>query len=288
MRGVAVVRGLACGRRAARVGAFSVATVALLTVNAPVSGQEDFRAADLDRPTRVEDAFPIKYREWEFEFGSRGELAEGGRGVHTIFEVKTGLFRNAQFGLEVEGGASSGDVGAGTDRGIESAGAHLLVGVARESLSTPAVALRLDAKTPGSGSLGKAGWQAGAKGILTRSVGRARVHANGGYQVASVADGGDFWRVGVGGDYPLGLFSRSVLADVYAEVPTSGGQSRVWVDVGTRLQVSNWSVLDLGVATRLDLWSDGVANVELVVGLSRVFGIAGLVQVDPYPDPPIR
>ena len=67
---------------------------------------------------------------------------------------------------------------------------------------------------------------------MTRSFGRVRLHGNGGYTAASQADGGDYWRVGLGSDYPLGLFSRALLADVYVEIPTSQARSRVWVEGG--------------------------------------------------------
>lgn len=263
-----------------------VLSVSLVLAAQPHVGwaQEDFRAADLDRPIRVEDAYPIKFREWEFEIGSRGTLEEGSRGLHGILEVKTGVFRNTQFGIEVESAVRT--LGSGADTGLESASAHLLYGIWRETVSLPAMAIRLEGATPGTGAIGHEDAQFGFKGIATRSFGRLRLHGNGGYTVASRADGGDFWRVGLGSDYPLGLFSRAVLADVYVEIPTSQARSRVWVEVGTRVQVSNWSVLDLGLSTRLDEWDAGNANVELVVGFSRVFGIQG--NVGPYPNPTIR
>lgn len=248
--------------------------------------QEDFRAADLDRPIRVEDAIPIKFREWEFEIGSRGSLEEGARGLQGILEVKAGLIRNAQFGLELESGVRAVGSGAGTDTGLEAASAHLLYGVWRETVSLPALAIRVDAASPGAGAIGREDAQFGIKGIVTRSFGRVRLHGNGGYTAAGQADGGDYWRVGLGSDYPLGLFSRALLADVYVEIPTSQARSRVWVEVGTRVQVSNRSVLDLGLSTRLDKWEAGNANVELVIGFSRAFGIQG--NVDPYPNPSIR
>lgn len=255
-------------------------------VPAPVVAQEDFRAAELDRPTRVEDAYPIKFREWEFQSGLRGSLGEGDRGLLGLLEFKTGLFRNGQMGVEIEGGVErpSGD---GTGGGIESASAHLLYGLARETVSLPGVAVRLDASTPGAGAIGHDDWQFGATGIATRSLGRLRVHGNGGYRLAGEADGGDYFRFGLGADYPLGLFSRAILADLYLEAPVSAGRARVWAEIGTRLQVSNWSVLDLGLATRLDEWDEGNANIEIVVGVSRAFGIPGLTRVPPYPNPTI-
>ena len=247
--------------------------------------QEDFRSADLDRPIRVEDAFPLKFREFEYEFGSRGTIAENGSGLLGIAELKAGLFRNTQVGLEVEGGFES--PAAGTDSGLEKFAFHVLYNMARETRTSPALAVRIDAFTPGVGSIRHETWQTGIKGIATRSLGRTRLHANGGYMVAGAADGGDYWRLGLGVDYPMGLFSRALLADLYTEVPTTDGRSRVWAELGARIQISNWRVVDVGLATRLDEWEAGLANLEITVGLSRVFGIAGLTPVAPYPNPEI-
>jgi hypothetical protein len=78
-----------------------------------------------------------------------------------------------------------------------------------------------------------------------------------------------------------------LVADVYTEIPASGGRSRLWLEVGARVQISNTSVLDLGLASRADEWRQG-ANVELVLGLSRTFGIRSLTRVPAMPPPEIR
>ena len=69
---------------------------------------------------------------------------------------------------------------------------------------------------------------------------------------------------------------------------TGDGRARVWFELGTRWQLANRSVLDFGVATRLDEWEAGNANVQLVVGISRIFGIPGLVRVSPVSAPRIN
>lgn len=265
----------------------SAAAGLALLVGAPGASdaQEDFRAADLDRPIRVEDAFPVKFREWELELGLRGAAREGGGAVEGRAEVKTGAVLNAEVGLEVE--ASAEDRGNVT-AGALSAGWHLLYNFNRETWSWPAFAVRLDVETPGAGPAGQAEWGAALTGIVTRSIDRLRLHANAGYLAAGDQDGGDVWRGGVAFDYPIGLFSKAVMGDVYVELPESAGRARVWLEVGTRWQLTNRSVLDLGVATRLDEWERGRANAELVVGLSRVFGIPALVRVPPLGNPRIR
>jgi hypothetical protein len=241
----------------------------------PLAAQEDFRSADLGRPILVEDAYPLKLYEWEFELGMRGNLAEEG-GLEGMAELKTGLFLNGQAGLEIEAGVEDQ---AGTVGGIEAVRGHVLYSFSRETLGLPAFAARVDLATPGAGGLRNEDWSIGLKGIVTRSFGRVRMHVNGGYVAASVDDDGDYWRLGLAFDYPIGLFSKAIMGDIYAELPVSAGRARVWAEVGMRWQVSNVSVVDFGIASRLDEWEAGNANLQLIVGLSRVFGLVGQVSV---------
>lgn len=279
--------------RAVRAGAAVLGVVplgtfvlaALLASPVPAASQEDFRALDADRPTRVQDAFPVELREWEWETGLRGTLAEGGSAVEGLLELTTGAFLNGEVGVEAELALEDED---GTEAGLGSAGLHVLYSLNRETWRSPAFSVRGEVRSPGTGAPGREGWSARGLGIVTRSFDRLRVHANGGYEVASAEDGGDLWIAGLGFDYPMGLFSRAVVGDVYVELPADAGRTRVWAEVGTRWQVSNRSVVDVGVATRLDRWEAGEANLELVIGWARAFGIPSLIRVPPYPDPSIR
>ena len=253
----------------------------------PLIAQEDFQSLELDRPTRLEDAFPLKFREWEFELGTRADAADSGSGIFGLVEVKSGLFLNGEVGLGAEVGAQDGANGD-TQSGLDQVAAHVLYSVRRQTWAAPALAVRLDVMTPGTGSLGRTDWGGGLRAMLTRSFGRIRTTGNGGYVVNSAADGGDYLQLGLALDSPVGLSGRMLIGDVYAEIPTGSGRTRVWIEAGTRWQVGNNSVLDFGLATRLDEWDLGNANVELNVGISRVFGIPGLVSVPAYPRPSIR
>ncbi len=265
------------------------ATLALAGAASPLMAQEDFRAADLDRPILVEDAFPAKLHEWELEFGLRGGFAEGGDGIDAIGELKTGLFLNGQVGLEVQGSVRDDETGLDrTIRGVETVRAHVLYNLNRETWSRPALAIRADLGTPGAGGVGQENWRVGFKGIASRSFGLVRLHANAGYVVGSAADGGDFWQLGLAVDYPVGLFSKAILADIYAEIPVDAGRSRVWAELGTRWQISNGNVLDFGLATRLDEWEAGRANLEVTFGVSSIFGFSGLVNVPSYREPKLN
>ncbi len=252
-----------------------------------LSAQEDFRAADADRPIRVEDAYPVKLYEWEWELGSRSTAAEGGEYTVTgLLELKTGIARNWQLGLEVHG---SQERTAGTWKsGVEQFSAHVFYNLNQEGRRAPALAFRADVFSPGIGDLAREDIGVRLRAILTRSFGRLRLHANGAYDWATAVDGGDFWSGGLAFDYPIGLFSKAVLGDVYAEIPADGGDASVWAEFGTRFQLSNSTVLDFGITSRLDQWTDGIANLGLVIGVSRVFGIAWLIKVPPYPNPRIN
>ncbi len=270
-------------RAAALLGAMLVALVP-----AGASAQEDFRALDLDRPIRVVDAYPKKFLEWELQLGARGEVADGSRGIGGALALETGLFRNFEVGVEIEPAWEDVD-GEGSSSGVEGLGIHALYNFNQESWRWPALSVHFGVEAPAGGSLGRSDWGTGARLIATRSFpGRTRVHANAGYFEGTEADGGDHWLAGLAFDHPIGLFSRLLMGGVYAELPAEEGRTRVWAEVGSRLQLTNLSVLDFGISTRPDEWSDGRSNVQLVLGFSRAFGVAAFVAVPPYPEPAIR
>lgn len=268
--------------------ALAAVLAAVASDASPAVAQEDFRNLDHGRPLLTEDAYPVKLREWEAALGLRGLLREGGTGTGGTLtgELKTGLFRDSEVGVELE--VTVRDAGDGSEAGLEAVGAHLQHVFSRETWNWSAFAARLELESPGVGEGRREDWGAGVTGIATRSLDRLRLHANAGYRVASRADGDDAWIGGLAVDYPVGLFSRLVMADLFVEVPVEAGRTRVWLEAGTRWQVTNLSVLDLGLATRLDEWEAGRANVELVFGLSRAFGVPALVDVPAYRDPMIQ
>lgn len=273
-----------------RQGLGAVAALGLAAVSplapARAVAQDDFRAADRDRPIRVEDAFPVELGAWEVELGTRAGWREAGSGAALHLELATGLALDTELGVGME--AALEDAPEGTRGGVERFAGHALHAFNRETGGWPAFAARVELGTPGLGEVGKEEWELGLGGIATRSFERLRLHANGGYVAAADEDGGDHWTAGLGFDVPLGLFSRVLLGDLYLELPARAGRSRVWLELGMRWQVGNDDVLDFGLGTRLDEWEAGNANVELVLGISRVFGIPWLVRVPPYPSPKIN
>ena len=270
-----------------RLPLFGLVLVAILS-GRDATAQEDFRSLDAGRPLKVTDAYPTKYLEWEFLFGLQGGWAEGGqRSLEGLLELETGLFRNLAIGAGLQ--VATKDDGASTTTGFETLDVGALYNFKHEGWTWPAIAVRVSAGAPTGGDLSRENWAWRADLLLTRSfANRLRIHVNGGYVVASAADDDDFWRGGVAFDIPMGFSSRLIMGDVYTEVPIDTGPTRVWAELGTRVQITNLTVIDVGLSTRLDEWNDGAANVSLIFGVSHVFGIGGLVRVPEYPDPRIR
>jgi hypothetical protein len=266
---------------------FAVTGLAILSGREAMA-QEDFMSLDAGRPLKITDAYPKKYLEWEFQFGLQGGLTEGGiRSLEGLLELETGLFRNFEIGAGLQ--VATEDDGASTSTGLEALEVDVLYNLKHEGWAWPALAIQAGAEAPTGSDLSRDDWAWGADLILTRSFSnQLRLHVNGGYVIASDVDGDDFWRGGVAFDIPTGLSSRLIMGDVYAEIPIDTGPTRVWAELGTRMQITNLSVIDVGLATRLDEWNRGTSNVRLIVGFSRVFGIGGLIRVPEYPNPRIR
>jgi len=275
---------------ARRVRAFPLYAVWVLAIfsGREAIAQEDFRSLDAGRPLKVTDAYPKKYLEWEFQFGLQGRWTEGGqRSYEGLLSLETGLFRNFEIGAGLQVATEPDAVS--TTNGIESLEFEALYNFRHEGWTWPAVAIQVGAEAPTGSDLSRKDWAWGADLLLTRSfANRFRIHVNGGYALASEVDGDNYWRGGVAFDIPMGFSSRLIMGDLYAEIPADTGPTRTWAELGTRVQVTNLTVIDVGLTTRLDEWNRGLANVRLVVGFSRVFGFGGLVRVPEYPDPRIR
>jgi hypothetical protein len=268
--------------------------LALVGIPAAAPGQEDFRNADPGRPIRIEDAYPIKYREWEVLVGVRPELREGGPSRYVAMsELKTGIYYDLELGLEVQIALRSGG-GVRSEFGREEVGFHALYNLNVETRSVPALGARADVLVPTGGALGRDRFGWAVKGLATRSFGRLRLHGNLGHRFSYETDAdiaadpleGDVWLAGLAFDYPIGLFSRMVLGDVYVEVPARGGRTAVVADLGARIQVGNRWVLDLGVGSTVSEWDEAL-NGSITVGLTRGFGVPWLVSVPPYQEPTV-
>jgi hypothetical protein len=242
-----------------------------------LSAQIDYRNLEDDRPTRIEDAYPIERHAFEFLLPWRYERESGGS-VHSFSpELSHGLLPNLQVGLKLPlAGAHDG-----SERTWGLAGLRLfsLYNFNTESGSLPAFSLRADGAFPVGGLAGD-GSRLTLKGILTRSFGLTRLHANGAYtlgddeRAAAAAEPAARWWYGLAVDRTFYRKSTLVVVELYALRERDAAPVEVNASLGLRRQLSPLHVIDLGVSRRL---REQGPDLEVTIGVSRAFAIAGLL-----------
>ena len=242
------------------------------------AAQLDYRNLDDDRPVRVEDAYPVEWRSFEFNLPYSFTRRSDGATLHSsVLELTWGVVRDAQVGVKVPL-ASMDDAVSNGAAGVSGIRLFALYNFNTDAPSLPALSLRGDVQLP-AGSLGPGEPRGGVTAIATRSFGRTRVHLNGAVgigaegQVAAAEHIPDWW---AGGAVDRTLVRSSVLliGEVYALQETESAPTEVNASLGMRLQLTPTLVIDAGVTRRL---RDDGPDVGLSVGLSHAFAVAGLM-----------
>src|SRR4029077_4414147 len=155
---------------------------------------------------------------------------------------------------------------------------HAFYNFNTESRSLPALAVRADLALP-VGALAGDVARVTLKVIATRSWGLTRAHLNAAWSLGSETGVTESalaprWSGSVALDRTLFRSSVLLLLEGLAEQEVQGAPTMVLFGAGARWQVSPTVVLDAGLSRRLT--SDG-PDIGLTVGLSRVFGVGGLL-----------
>lgn len=244
-----------------------VVAVLLTCLAAPaLSAQIDYRNLDDGRPGRVTDAYPIE--RYAFELSLPYALGAGGGDTrHTIEpSLEFGIAANAMIGVGVRWLAAGGAPGAEASEGRISA----LYNLVRELPALPALSLGAELDTALEG--GEAGAVvATVMGLVTRTLGRVRLHANAALRAGHL-DAADRWWVGLAGDYTLWRTSTALTM----ELVTGGGGTPGWtgsLGAGLRRQLTPTLVGFVGVEQGLERGSE----TALRLGVSHAFGIAALM-----------
>lgn len=244
--------------------------------------QLDYRNLDDDRPTLIEDAYPVERYAFEILAPWRYARAHGGSGgVHSFTpELEYGLFGNSHLGLKLP--IARAGTAQGAEWGIAGLRAFGLYNFNTESRWLPALALRTDAAFP-VGSLAGEGTRFTAKAIATRSWGATRIHANAAYTFGSerplaAAEAAHKWWVGGAVDRTLFRQSTLLILELYALRPAASEPVEVNTSLGLRYQWTPLVVFDLGVARRL---SSTGPDYEITLGFSRAFALPGLLPGRP-------
>jgi hypothetical protein len=208
---------------------------------------------DPNRPIGMEDAYAIPKGEIGLESGVRfNDRREGRTRVTFQPQIIYGAFDNTQIEIQGDlftdpstlvGPNKSGDLHLG-----------VLYNFNTETLQLPALAVRVEADLPTG--LNSKGVDTQVTGILTRSVGRLRVHVNAGYTVVGVPQGQErpgAYRAVLAMSYPLGYptsFRDTLIASIYTrESDLRGQRNHTGIEVGLRHQLSSRIVLDGGLGT---------------------------------------
>ncbi len=229
---------------------------------------------DPNRPVQLEDAYPIPHGEIGVEGGVRVNDRRAGS-TQLIYQpqILYGAFMNTQIEIQsdiftdphtLRGTNQSGDLRLG-----------VLYNFNTETLLWPALAVRVEGIFPTG--VRSQGVDTQLTGILTRSFGRLRFHANAGYTILSrprdVERHGVYRLVGAV-SYPIGYpfrFRETLIVDVYTQQSDLIGQRNyTGAEIGIRHQLSSRIVLDMGMGTEFDGPSDRSA-INGTIGLSIGF-----------------
>ena len=260
------------------LGAGSVLASLALLSGAPAQAQIDYRNLDDDRPTRVEDAYPVERFAFEALLPYRVESQPGSVTIHSVVpELAYGVLRNSQIGLKLPFAVE--DTPDGTRHGLSGLLAFALYNFNTESRALPALSLRVDGAFP-VGSLAGDKTRIAFKAIATRSFGKNRIHLNGAYAVgadgaSAAAEGLPRWWAGAAIDRTLFRQSTLLVGEVYVLQAEQGEETEVNASLGMRYQWTPTTVFDVGVSRRL---KSGVGpDIALTIGLSHAFAIPGLM-----------
>jgi len=244
----------------------------------PVAAQIDYRNIDDDRPTLIEDAYPIERYAFELIWPYRLERHIGGVWVHSVVpELTYGVGPGMQLGVKV---SFAYQRAAGVDA-FDLAGVRgfALVNLHNESPSLPGLSARLDATAPVGGLAGD-GAGVALKLLATRSFGRSRLHLNGSLALVlpdepAATEGLPRWYAGLAVDRSLLRSSTLLLAELV--VLREDGDEPIAVNalVGLRKQMTPTLVVDAGVGRRL---RSGVGpSLVFTLGLSHAFAVRALM-----------
>jgi len=262
-------------------GSRILALAALLAFPPAARAQLDYRNLDDDRPTLIEDAYPLERYGFELLAPWRYSRTRGVGGVHSFLpELEFGLFRNFHLGLKLP--IARVESGSGPEWGLSGLRAFGLYNFNTEGRWLPALAVRADAALP-VGRLAGEATRVTAKAIATRSWGPTRVHLNAAYTFGSdrplaAASPAHKWWLGGAIDRTLFRQSALLIVELYALRPAASEPVELNASLGVRYQWTPMTVFDLGVARRLRRTGP---DYEITLGISRAFALAGLLPKGP-------
>ena len=228
-----------------------------------------------ERPVAMEDARPVSYRafsgsaDWTYNArkDSRDDYGPG-------FSLLYGALRRLEVGASVRYVTSPS---SNANRGVSSGDIrlHALYGLATESASLPALAVRVGVEFPTG--LDSRGTDVHAGLLATHSFDILRLHINGLW--SHLGDTGprerkDRWEAIAGIDWTVGKFGRTntlLVADADLRTnPLFGGKAILALEGGVRQRIGSQTLVFFGAGTSLFGETDRV-KVRLRAGISHIY-----------------
>lgn len=237
------------------------------------AAQTDYRNLDHGRPSTVEDAYPIEHHALEFQLGYGVERESGVTSHEAIPEITWGVLSNFQIGA----GFPLRSIDQGSQRGLAGIEGSALFNILTESVSLPALSIGSAVHLP-VGALAGRKTEAELSLVATRSIGKWRAHANGGFGLDGEAGSIPRWRSGFALDRTFYRQSLLLVGGVVLEQSASGSPTRAFGELGLRWQASPTLVLSAGLERRL---SAAGPDAGLRIGFSRTIGLPRSRTVGP-------
>ncbi len=264
-------------------------TVAVIVAH-PALAQSGYYNTDRGRPVQIEDASVTERYGLELKAAPlRLELPRGGGsslGVEP--ELAYGLLPRTQVEIGLPLVTTTADGARRT--GVAGLSLSVMYNLNVETQHWPALALRADLLAP-VGALARDRAATSLTGLLTRSFGWGRLHANGQYtfgsgglgtqSIAAGTVGGDGgveisrWITGVAVDHTLPLRSTLITAELYGRAPLDPNERVDYTTgAGVRYQATPMLALDAGAGRRLNGAGEGwyiTFGTAYSFGLRRLF-----------------
>lgn len=250
-----------------------LALLAAALMPAVAAAQTDYRNLDHDRPSTLEDAYPIEHHALEFGLGYGVERERGITLHEAIPEFTWGALSNLQLGL----GSPLRSLAEGAQRGLAGIEATALYNLLTESPSLPAIAVGGSMHLP-VGSLAGNEAEGNLSLIATRSFGQWRAHAVGGIGLGAGAGSMPRWKSGLALDRTLYRQSLLLVGGVAMEQSEKEASTQAVGELGLRWQASPTLVLSAGLERRI---GEIGPDVGLRLGFTRTVGLPRSRKVEP-------
>lgn len=252
----------------------TLAPAAVITcLSAAAHAQVDINNLDLERPIRLEDAYPVSHGEFVLEFGAG--FAAQRNSPDRLFgagDLLWGAAPNLQLSLSGFASTHPRDIDEDTKSGDLQVGG--LYNFNQETLTFPAIAAKLTLNLPTG--IDSSGLDAEIKAIFTKSFDDVSFHLNVGYEFLSGTSGNEEpgrWKLAFGPSIPLGAphsTRMTLVADLFAEEGALRHSAEtIGAEVGLRYQLTERIVMDAGIGT--EFAGEDRSPVFATVGVSFSF-----------------